>query len=492
MKSPIIKTFVMFLVALAASAVAAAFYPWPERVVESEIVGKPLFEAYDTNAVRSIEIMRFDEETDSLEQVLLRRSAERWLMPSFKKFIATNTLQIAATANSLSDCIVIEEKTDQQQEYAEYGVVDPSEYQNTTNRSSMGTKLILKNRNDKELGSLIVGKRLKDDPKQLKHFVRIPGQPSVYIVELDPMALTTDFRGWINPNLFQLGSIPINKIEIENYRIPEMTAETKRQLNYRAALNVGQDSLQVLSLETGSREGGWDKVESSPQINQQLQVLTTQLDNLEFVDVRKKTAELSALFRSPKAEANKALLESLKPLGFVFSGFGNNVYEIDSSGGEVSVETMDGVVLTLNIGGIANQAGKDGLQLNYYALITAGVDESVLPKPEKQKATDNEEENQNNEKAYKRDLQMLQDVVKLSRSRASEINQKHADWVYIVSEKVIENIRPDVDLSSAKKVVEKPVIGVAPKTEPTEKPVEGAGDPAPAKSDDAGKEEAKK
>jgi len=60
MKSPFVKTLIFALLAVVVSGVAAAFYPWPERVVESEMVGKPLFESYDTSAVFKIRILKFD------------------------------------------------------------------------------------------------------------------------------------------------------------------------------------------------------------------------------------------------------------------------------------------------------------------------------------------------------------------------------------------------------------------------------------------------
>ena len=185
MKTPFVQTMVMALVALIASGVAASFYPWPEPVVESEIVGKPLFEPYDTTAVRSIKISEFNEDRNALDRMVLRRSGEKWIIPENKNYIASNARQISAAANALNEVLVLDEKTDEQQAYLEYGVVDPDEYQKTPNRSALGAKIILEDRNGKSLASLIVGKALKDDPTKLKHFVRIPGQPNLYVIDFN-------------------------------------------------------------------------------------------------------------------------------------------------------------------------------------------------------------------------------------------------------------------------------------------------------------------
>jgi hypothetical protein len=447
MKSPAFKTLTMAIVAAIVSAVAAAFYPWPAPVVVSAIVGKPLFESYDTNSVRSIRISKYNDERNGLDRMTLRRSGEKWTIPDFKKFIATNTRQIAAAANSLIDREVLVETTDQQDTYSEYGVVDPNDYQNSTNRSGLGTKIILENRNGQELASLIVGKPLKDDPKGLKHFVRIPGQPNVYVIDFDRFALSTDFRSWVNSNLFRLRTNEkVEKILVENYRLdPKAISVAKPQPNYRAALKLPESGgLALASLEGPGPNGGWAKAPMSTKLSDQFQVIAKQITDIQFTDVRKKTAALADMFKSVEPSKDDSLLSSLQPLGFVKTGFKNGKYEFASVGGKVSIENQDGVVVTLNIGSDAGKASED-MQLSYYALMTAGVNESIIPEPKKpEEIEDDAEANDKVQKNYLRLVKEREDKIAAAKIRAAEINQQHADWVYVVLENVIENIRPDV------------------------------------------------
>jgi len=440
MKSPAFKTLTMAVIALAVSATAAAFYPWPEPVVVSDVVGKPLFESYDTNSVRSIRISKYNDERNELDRMTLRRSGEKWIIPDHKKFIATNSRQIAAAANSLIDREVLVETTDQQQTYSEYGVVDPADYQNTTNRSGLGTKIILENRNGEELASLIVGQPLKDDSKRTKHFVRIPGQPNVYVIDFNRFALSTDFRSWVNPNLFMLrNNEKIRRFLVSNYRLnPEAIRSTKPQPNYRAELTVAKSGgLSLISIE-GADARGWAKAPMTTKISDGLQIIGKQITNIQFTDVRKKSAALADLFRSSEPSANDSLLSSLEPFGFLKTGFKNGKYDFASVGGKVTLEFEDCVVVTLNIGTIADKANED-MQLSYYVLMTAGVDESILPEPKRTAQTDDDAE-----KAYLRLVKEREDKIQTAKVRASEMNQQHADWVYIVPENVIENIRPDI------------------------------------------------
>lgn len=469
MKSPFIKTLVMAVIAIIASGVAASFYPWPVPIVESEIVGKPLFESYETTAVRSIRITEFNDDRNELDRMVLRRSGEKWIIPDRKKFIASNAMQISAAASSLNEVLVLDEKTDEQQAYLEYGVIDPDEYLTNPNRSALGTKIILEDRNGKPLASLIVGKMLKDDPSRKKRFVRIPGQPSVYVIDFNPLALSTDFRSWVDPNLLQLGNqIPVDNILIENYQINPEVGTDSRQLNYRAELAVGQEGLKLVSVESGGSDGKWTKVGSSQKMTQQVQVVLNQIINIQFSDVRKKNVELAKLLREPRKDADDKLLDVLKPLGFFKSGFEHSTHQFESSGGDVTVATKDGVVVTLYIGTIADKTNSDDFKLRYNVMICAGVDESILPEPEKSAANDNPEVAEQEEKAYLREVEQRNTFIKSAYLRAAEFNQRHAEWIYIVSETVIENIRPDLDLSSSNPLSPTSKIGDALKIDPTE------------------------
>ncbi len=448
MKSPVLQTLAMALIAVVASGVAASFYPWPEPVVESEVVGKPLFESYDTTAVRSIRITKFNPDRNGLDRMVLRRSGEKWIIPDRKNFIATNSRQIAATASSLNETLVLDEKTDEQQAYLEYSVVDPDEYQSTPNRSALGTKIILEDRNGKALASLIVGATLKDDPSQLKHFVRIPGQPSVYVIDFNPLALSTDFSSWVDSNLFELSpQMPIEKILVENYQLDPKTGVSSIQLNYRATLNVGQQGVNLLSVEEGGADGKWTKTETSPEMNKQIQSIN-QIGNIQFSDVRRKSDELTKLLSAPKENASDVPFESIKPLGFFKTGFSNSNYVFDSAGGEVQVGTKDGVVISLYIGTIAEKTSAEDLELRYHVMTCAGVDESILTEPKKPTPSDDPDVAEKEEKAYLRLVEQRKTSIQTAQLRAAEYNQRNAEWIYVVSETVIENIRPDLAMNS--------------------------------------------
>jgi hypothetical protein len=93
------------------------------------MVDKPLFEEFDASSVRSISITKFDADRNQLDRMDLRRSGEKWLIPAKKNFLATQASQISRVINALNNCTVLENRSNNQQDHIEYGVVDPLEFE---------------------------------------------------------------------------------------------------------------------------------------------------------------------------------------------------------------------------------------------------------------------------------------------------------------------------------------------------------------------------
>jgi len=411
------------------------------------MVGKPLFDSYDTTAVRAIEIEKFNADKNEIEKIQLERDGEKWVLLQNRKYVASNARQVSAAANSLTEILVLEEKTEDQQDHFEYGVVDPEDHLTQPNRSGLGTKIILEDRNGKPLGKLIVGANLKDDPSGKKRFVRVPGQPSVYVVDFDPNALATDFERWVDPNLFQLANVPVEDIQVTDYRLSPNQGVESEALNYRATLNVGQNggALSKLDLANGKE---WKPSQISTKMQGQAQAVFRQLPTISFSGVLRKNNEMQKLFESPTADSDATVLQSLEKFGFYKVGFANGVFQFKSSGGEVSVTTKDGLKVKMYIGGLANRSSEEDLELSYYVLFNSEVDASVFPVPQNPKGDDDSEVDEQANKDYLKKVADRTSALKAANLRAAAFNRLRAEWVYVVPESVINGVRPDLDFSS--------------------------------------------
>ena len=450
MKSPFVKTICFALLAALVSSVAAAFYPWPERVVESELVGKPLFESYDTSAVFKIRILKFDRDKEVLEQIALERKGEKWTLPANNKFVATNSTQIAVVAKSLNELTVLSEESSDSEAFLDKGVVDPAKFESTTDRSALGTKLILEDHKGRRIASLIVGSSLNDEDKSLKnHFVRVPGQPTVYQVEFNKPSLATDFTRWVNPDLFGLKqrapSFVPGMIGIDDYRIAPTGSDGQAGLkrNYQAELEFDKAGMRLVEFAKED-SGKLQKFEPSQRLTSEFASLGGQLLNIRFHDVKKKPSKLAKAMRQPIESVDDSIFEPLKEIGFVKKGFQEKNFDFQAVGGEVYVRHGDGVKVTLHIGDVATGSISDNLRVSLHVMVSAGVDESVFaipPTPEDPQ-----------DKEYLRKLKQRDDAIKAANIRASGLNQLHANWIYLVPEDVIESIRPDVEIGDAKPI----------------------------------------
>jgi hypothetical protein len=448
MNKPLAKTFLMGLIALVTSGIAAFFFPWPEPVVESAAVGKPLFEEYETSAVRSMRIMQYNDDKGEVERIIVRRRGQKWVIPSRKEFIANNVAQYTASANCLNERTVLEEQTDNQQDHLEYGVIDPIDFSKTSNPSGLGKKIILEDRQGRVIANLIVGRRVKDD--KTKHYVRIPGQPTVYVCEFDPRAVETDFGAWVDPNLFDLtGEVPVNEIAVENYRLDPKNLKKKTQMAYRATMSVGRQQLNLRTLSVGGSNGEWKKIPFTQNASDLLQKFAGQMLKLPFTNVQRKSAEMARALEAPKADQNTNVFAKLAGLGFVSTGYENESFQFDGAAGEVRIETMDGVSVTMYIGDISKERADSNFQVSRYVMLCAGVNEKALPMPIEPEYSKDAEKAKQEEKTYLRKVETRNGKLQNSRIRAAELNQQFADWIYMIPEDVIENLRPDLELPTS-------------------------------------------
>lgn len=444
MNSPIVKTIVFVGLAAVVSVVAAAIYPWPEAVVESDLVGKPLFESYDVSTIRTIEISKFNDDKQAVDRMVLERIGERWIIPSMKKFVSTAPTQIALTSKALNELTVLEQVSKEQQDHITYGVVDPAEFRPSGDGTSVGSKLTLEDRKGREIASLIVGKGRKNEtqPGQKNHFVRIAGQPTVYLIEFDSQILKTEFASWVDPNLFKLSTSLPGVITVDNYRIDKQKPAMVNR-NYLSKLVFEGGRIRMASFEAPGKSGQLAVMETTAELKARVEAIGGQIGNIRFPDVQKKPSKLSKVLKNPLSSADEALFAPLAQAGFFKRGFRNETFEFESLGGKVSISTADAVVTNLYVGDVATNAISDGGgRLSRYVMICAGVDEAMVPMPQKPEDP--------KDKEYLRKLQQRDEILKSAKVRASEINQRHASWYYLVPENIIEGIRPSVDASLMK------------------------------------------
>ncbi|MCH2180894.1 MAG: DUF4340 domain-containing protein [Mariniblastus sp.] len=450
MRSATLSTLLLAVVALICLAAAGYYYPWPQPQVQTEV--EQLFESYNGSQVRGLEIATFNRDRGALEKIKLVRRGDRWIIPSKQNYPASQGARIALAINSLSDLKVLDIMSDNQQDHLDFGVVDPEDYQDVANRGSLGTKITLTDRNQKEIGSLILGLPVKDEAN-IKHFARITNQPNVYVIDYDPRVLSTDFSSWISPNPLQLAQSQggsgqtVNAVDINYYRLMgDDPAKPTKDVIYQAELRPTADGrMGVPLLETSdpnSKE--MRKLTATPQQIAQITQMGQFLSRIISNDVKRKDPNASKAIKS-NAAFDPKMTESMNQYGFTNCRIENGNFECDSASGNIRLYTPTGLIMTLSFGSIAG-ATQDGTgNLNYVMTITAGVNNDVHKIPEKP-ADLNEDPTSDENKAYQRSVQDAKEKQEAARNAANELNRSHADWYYIIGDDVIKRLRPEITI----------------------------------------------
>ena len=475
----------MAIIAAVAAVVAATFYPWPEISQNNEMVGKSLFEAYKATQVRGIQIMQFNRERGFLERIELRRKGEKWIIPAKENFVVSNDARISALISSLQDKEVLEFRSDAQQDYLQYGVLDPADFANVKKRSALGTKVVLTDRSKKEIASLIVGLPFKNSTGDQQRFVRVPGQPNVYLVNYPATVLTTEFAGWATPNPLQLKTgrdtpgQQIKALSVDNYRIDFAKDVNAKTALYRAAMLVRDGRLAMgMEVPVAGEPGKYQDVSAlTPEQQAGLQQILAGgfLTNLVANDVTSKSREVASALRNPEKEVDGKIFESMNAKGFAKS---DKPGMFKSAGGSVSVTTPSAIRMDVYIGAPASAADGNEAKQNRYVMIHTRLNENQLPKPVRP-ADAKEGESSEANKNYLRLVQDWEASVANAKRTVDILNALHAPWYYLISEDVIDGIRPDLKITPAQA-----------KSKPTEsKPPEAPASTEPKPASDLNKDE---
>ena len=383
-----IKTLIFVVVA--AVAVAAAYFidSSGQPVDVQEYVGAALNSDFEVDQPKRLRIIKFDRQTAETRQFEVAAIDGVWSIPSKQDYPADATQQMAKAANALIDRKVLRVQAETAQDHERLGVIDPQSAKLNSSSQGVGTRVIMTDGDDKTLVDMIIGKKVKDSEGQ--RFVRKTNQDVVYVVEVDPESLSTNFEDWIEDDLLKLSPFDIRRVFINDYSAElslGMTADGQiaPQISWdrRAEITLGYDNdaakWQLVDLKKYDRQSKAmvpDSLGADEELNQEtLNTLRTALDDLLIVDIARKPAGLSDDLKAGNDfMTNREAFEDLIAKGFSPVPIKPGAPpEILSSEGEVVCTQRDGVEYVLRFGQLQVQtdSAADGDQP------AAGDDEAV-------------------------------------------------------------------------------------------------------------------
>ncbi|MEQ8789017.1 MAG: DUF4340 domain-containing protein [Pirellulaceae bacterium] len=391
-----IKTLVYVSLAVVVLGGALTIRYWPSGGGPDgdKPIGKELFEEFtDPLRAKSLEISRYDEVTNNVNRFSVNQTGGRWVIPSHANYPADAEQQMQNAATSLIGLEILDVATDDEGEQQKFGVIEPNAEKLKPGATGVGVKISMKDSRGKALAELIIGKPSKNDPSV--RFVRVPGEFRIYATRIDLEKLTTKFEDWIEKDLLQLKSSDVGKITFNDYTMETVedrqTGQRYVQPNKRMQMTVANDASgwQLADLLRYTDRGAPVKqpLAAGEELDtQRIADLTSALDKLEIVDVRRKPQGLGADMKADEGiKLNNESFTSLVAHGFYPATRGegeDQEIEFLSKNGDLTVETKEGVEYLLRFGDLAvSQDTSQIEQMNRYLMVAARVSEDRFPKP---------------------------------------------------------------------------------------------------------------
>jgi hypothetical protein len=419
------KTITFVVIGLLAVTLGLVTQPRSAEVADSDIIGNDLTEEFSSpDAAKRLRIVRFNEDTATMGDFEVAEENGIWSIPSKKGYPADAARQMAEAATSLMDRKILQVASKSAGDHEEYGVIDPLSPKLEVGQKGVGTHVVMYDVHGEPLVDLIIGKAVKDADGQ--RYVREAGRDIVYVIEIDPSKLSTNFEDWIEKDLLKLDSWDMQQVDIKDY-----SAELVQGMTPDGQFGIGieHDRRGEMTLAYNDTEAKWNAVKlrrfeptanggkgdyvdvmlgEDEELNAEtLNALKTSLDDLQIVDVARKPAGLSQDLKAGQDFLNnRETLIDLMTKGFTAAPSADGATsEIISSDGEVIATMKNGTEYVLRFGNLTN-AGEvdvdgqaadaaaategaakpaDGDGVNRYLFVMARFNEAAVKQPELEK-----------------------------------------------------------------------------------------------------------
>jgi hypothetical protein len=388
----IVKTLAFVAVAAGLAITAAVLEPeavTPKILSDEGETFYPNFR--DAQAVKTIEVVDYDDATATARPFQVDSQKGRWVLPTHSNYPVDAGERLVKTAAALIDLKKDSVRSDSVQDHAKYGVIDPTD-QKTAGLTGRGKRVTLRDARKEVLADFIFGKPVEG--KAGYRYVRVPGQKRVYAVKTDADP-STRFQDWVNAGIASIPLSQIRRVLINNYSIDESMGALTNQ--------------EVIPL---TRENDQWKIQGLEKFNlAAVNAMASTLANLKIVDVKPKPPQLAQDLRSGQLRMSLEIALSLRQKGFFISPNGRLL----ANEGEMNIETANGLVLSLRFGEVVSTPGETKPSGNRYLFPTAVFDEKRAAK-------------------YGGDAA-------LGERQAKDLANRFADWYYVISAQEFQQLR---------------------------------------------------
>jgi len=356
-----------------------------EDIPVNEKIGSELFaDLTDPLDAKSLEIVKYDPGLAQLQPFKVANVNNRWVIPSHSNYPADAADRLKDMAGELMGVKIVGIATELAKEHEQYGVIEPDDEALKGGEKGVGELIRLEDATGNVLAAMIVGEEVKDADGQ--RFVRVPGQDTVFVANVDLTKFSRDFKDWIELDLLDFNPFDLDRIFIKEYAVVPGPGGRPR-IDHRSEMGFRQENStwELTTFELATDEGwGTADLMSEEELDQdKLNELKRAIDELEIVDVTQKPKALArelAVGDETKLTQETAL--ALQSAGFrLVPNPAEQIFEIIGSNGELVLRMKEGYEYRLRFGGIAGLGGEESSGVNRYVFVTARVVPDHFPKP---------------------------------------------------------------------------------------------------------------
>ncbi len=253
-----IQRTLTFVVTAALSLVLAwvAAPSTPKAPKGFDNVGKEFYPEFtNSDAAKQLDVIAYNPDTAEARVFGVAFKAGLWRIPSRHDYPADGKDRLAKCAASMINLKREVLAGQRSAEHAEFEVVDPLD--DKSESLKRGQRITLKDEGGKTLADYIIGKAVPN--RSGYYYIRRPDEDATYEAKVE-LQLSTKFGDWIEPDLLKLDGTKLTNVTIDNYSVDTEQGRIVGREQNVLTRNPTSDPWKLKELDDTKEEVNQDEV----------------------------------------------------------------------------------------------------------------------------------------------------------------------------------------------------------------------------------------
>lgn len=228
----------------------------PKAPKTFENVGQEFYPDFkDADAAKQLDVIAYNSDTAEARVFGVAYKDGQWRIPSRHNYPADGKDRLAKCAASMINLKREVLAGPRAAEHAEFEVVDPLD--DKSESLKRGQRITLKDEAGKTLADYIIGKSVPN--RSGYYYIRRPDEDATYEAKVE-LQLSTKFADWIEPDLLKLDGFKLTNITVDNYSVDTEQGRILGREQNVLTRNPTSDPWKMKDLDESKEEVNQDEV----------------------------------------------------------------------------------------------------------------------------------------------------------------------------------------------------------------------------------------